>query len=56
MAEKSMGLINARRTGGNEASGKFLAFIDAHVFVGPHWLDTPYKYLSEVKEPSSPES
>lgn len=43
-----MGLINARRVGGNEARGRFIAFIDGHVFVSPRWLNTPYKYLSEV--------
>ena len=46
--ETNLGLINARRFGGNEARGEFLAFIDAHVFVSPHWLDTPHRLLSEV--------
>ena len=47
--ESNTGLINARIRGGNEAYGRFLAFIDGHVFVSPRWLDTPYKYLSEVR-------
>ena len=40
--------INARILGGNEAHGDFLAFIDAHVFVSPRWLNTPYRFLMEV--------
>lgn len=43
-----MGLINARILGGNNARGRFLAFIDAHVMVGTKWLETPYRYLTEV--------
>ena len=43
-----MGLINARILGGNNARGRFLAFIDAHVMVGKKWLETPYRYLTEV--------
>ena len=43
----------ARYTGGNEARGEFLAFIDAHVFVGPNWLTTPHRLLTEVR-PSDP--
>lgn len=42
-----MGLIGARYIGGNNARGEFLAFIDAHVFVGPKWLKTPRKLLVE---------
>lgn len=43
-----LGLIKARFTGGEEARQDFLAFIDAHVFVGPNWLTTPHRLLSEV--------
>ena len=46
--ERNLGLINARILGGNEARGDFLAFIDAHVFVSPRWLNTPYRFLTEV--------
>lgn len=46
--DHNLGLINARILGGNEARGDFLAFIDAHVFVSPRWLNTPYRFLSEV--------
>lgn len=46
MEEKRMGLIQSRIRGGNEARGEFIAFIDAHVFVGPNWLTTPYRYLT----------
>ena len=42
-----MGLILARYIGGNNAKGSLLAFIDAHVFVGPNWLKTPQKLLLE---------
>ena len=41
-----MGLIGARYIGGNNAKGLYIAFIDAHVFVGPNWLKTP-QYLME---------
>lgn len=44
-----MGLIGARFMGGNEARGEYLAFIDAHVVVGPNWLTTPHRYLTENK-------
>ena len=44
----NVGLINARIIGGNNARGRFLAFIDAHVMVGVRWLETPYQYLREV--------
>lgn len=47
-AGKSLGLINSRILGGNEARGEFLAFIDAHVFVSPGWLTTPHRFLMEV--------
>lgn len=53
IAERNLGLINARILGGNEARGDFIAFIDAHVFVSPRWLNTPFKYLSEVGIPIS---
>ena len=43
-----LGLIKARFTGGEEARGEYLAFIDAHVFVGPNWLTTPHRLLTEV--------
>ena len=46
--KERLGLIKARFTGGEEASQDFLAFIDAHVFVGPNWLTTPHRLLSEV--------
>lgn len=46
--DERLGLIKARFTGGNEARGDFLAFIDAHVFVGPNWLTTPHRLLMEV--------
>lgn len=46
--ETNLGLINARILGGNEARGDFLAFIDAHVFVSPRWLNTPHRFLTEV--------
>ena len=46
MEEKRMGLIQSRIRGGNEARGEFIAFIDAHVFVGPNWLTTPHRYLT----------
>ena len=46
--DHNVGLINARILGGNEARGDFLAFIDAHVFVSPRWLNTPYRFLTEV--------
>ena len=42
-----MGLIGARYVGGNNARGEYLAFIDAHVFVGPKWLKTPRRLLME---------
>ena len=42
-----MGLIGARFIGGNNARGDYLAFIDAHVFVGPNWLKTPQRLLEE---------
>lgn len=45
--EKRMGLIVARYIGGNNAKGKYLAFIDAHVFVGVNWLKTPQRLLME---------
>lgn len=45
--DERLGLIKARYTGGNEAHGEFLAFIDAHVFVGPNWLTTPHRYLMQ---------
>ena len=45
--DERLGLIHARVKGGNEARGDFLAFIDGHVFVGPNWLRTPHRYLSE---------
>ena len=48
LVETNLGLINARILGGNEAHGDFLAFIDAHVFVSPRWLNTPYRFLMEV--------
>ena len=47
-SKTNLGLINARILGGNEAHGDFLAFIDAHVFVSPRWLNTPYRFLMEV--------
>lgn len=43
-----LGLIKARFTGGEEARGEYLAFIDAHVYVGPNWLTTPHRLLTEV--------
>lgn len=46
--EERLGLIKARFIGGNEARGDFLAFIDAHVYVGPNWLTTPHRLLMEV--------
>ncbi|KAK8828007.1 hypothetical protein WA556_004638 [Blastocystis sp. ATCC 50177/Nand II] len=46
-SDTRLGLIKARVTGGNEARGEFLAFIDAHVFVGPNWLTTPHRLLME---------
>ena len=46
-SNERLGLIKARFTGGNEARGDFLAFIDAHVFVGPNWLTTPHRLLME---------
>lgn len=46
--DHNVGLINARIIGGNNARGRFLAFIDAHVMVSYFWLETPHKYLSEV--------
>ena len=48
MVEERLGLIKARIVGGNEAHGDFLAFIDAHVYVGPNWLTTPHRLLMEV--------
>lgn len=42
-----MGLIAARYIGGNNARGEFLAFIDAHVYVGPNWLKTPKRLIEE---------
>ena len=45
--DERLGLIHARVMGGNEARGDFLAFIDGHVFVGPNWLRTPHRYLTE---------
>ena len=42
-----MGLIGARYIGGNNARCDYLAFIDAHVFVGPDWLKTPRRLLLE---------
>lgn len=48
LVETNLGLINARILGGNEARGDFLAFIDAHVFVSPRWLNTPHRFLMEV--------
>lgn len=46
-----LGLIKARYTGGNEALGSMIAFIDAHVYVSPTWLNQPFRILS--KEPNS---
>lgn len=43
--EKRLGLIRARILGGNESTGDFLAFIDAHVRVAPDWLHEPYSIL-----------
>ena len=48
LVETNLSLINARILGGNEARGDFLAFIDAHVFVSPRWLNTPHRFLMEV--------
>lgn len=48
IVEERLGLIKARFIGGNEAHGDFLAFIDAHVYVGPNWLTTPHRLLLEV--------
>lgn len=45
--EKRMGLIAARYIGGNNAKGAYMAFIDAHVFVGVNWLKTPKRLLQE---------
>ena len=42
-----MGLIGARYIGGNNARGEYLAFIDAHVYVGPNWLKTPKRLIEE---------
>ena len=47
VVETRLGLIRARILGGDASRGRFLAFIDGHVMVAPHWLEEPASLLSE---------